>query len=277
MARLQLYKYTQKTAVPAAQVADIPNVFWLWKKGKPIKYPSTIYVTVSAKKQPRPQNLLVKNTKSTNSNEDRGTESGDRENSSEDEDLLQGDKPEVPAIPEHVKKPWWQKTPEAPFHVPNMIASRLTAGKNGHYLAVVCVEPVMYTVKVFNVHTWQCIQTFIGHHSITHDISWLHDDSCILTASSDLTAKVWELQSPHMWEKPPGTPPTHTATPSVTLHHPVFVYCAVFKDSRTVITGAFDNNLRVWSIPDATLLQVVEGHSSHINSLAFVDGRMGPA
>lgn len=77
---------------------------------------------------------------------------------------------------------------------------------------------------------------FSGHNGAVMMAAFAEDNDRVVTASSDLTAKLWDVktgQSLQSWGQ-------HTGP----------LYClSVSGDGRTLVTGAQDNTLRVWSIP----------------------------
>lgn len=78
--------------------------------------------------------------------------------------------------------------------------------------------------------------SFNGHNGAVMMAAFAEDNDRVVTASSDLTAKLWDVktgQSIQSWSQ-------HTGP----------LYClSVSGDGRTLVTGAQDNTLRVWSIP----------------------------
>lgn len=143
--------------------------------------------------------------------------------------------------------------------------------------------------------------TLDGHHKVVQDVCWSVDDSCVLSASSDCTARLWVVHPPRPRTQP-GTADEATVTASSTktaakharvrrlenklLPHPCHVYCARFvphSDDDTVLqvaTGAYDGVIRFWDVssgrhkhgredPLAELLTELSVHAHHVNSLVF--------
>ncbi len=75
-----------------------------------------------------------------------------------------------------------------------------------------------------------------GHNGAVMMAAFAEDNDRVVTASSDLTAKLWDVRTGQVlqsWGQ-------HTGP----------LYClSVSGDGRTLVTGAQDNTLRVWSIP----------------------------
>ncbi|MFO1000047.1 MAG: WD40 repeat domain-containing protein [Planctomycetaceae bacterium] len=77
---------------------------------------------------------------------------------------------------------------------------------------------------------------FSGHNGAVMMAAFAEDNDRVVTASSDLTAKLWDVKTGQIlqsWGQ-------HTGP----------LYClSVSGDGRTLVTGAQDNTLRVWTIP----------------------------
>ena len=87
------------------------------------------------------------------------------------------------------------------------------------------------------------------------------DDLRAVTASSDDTARLWDLQSFSEVRQYKG----HTGP----------LYClALSADGRTLVTGAQDNTLRLWDVPQTRPLVWLAGHQGVATSVALsADGR----
>jgi WD40 repeat protein len=87
------------------------------------------------------------------------------------------------------------------------------------------------------------------------------DDLRAVTASSDDTARLWDLQSFSEVRQYKG----HTGP----------LYClALSADGRMLVTGAQDNTLRLWDVPQTRPLVWLAGHQGNSNSMALsADGR----
>jgi len=174
----------------------------------------------------------------------------------------------------------------------------------GTYLACAVGGRQYYNIRIFNVANGILTKTLKGHHEIVYDIVWSEHEflsekievgdvkssgsegpadsqdeasPLILTASADTTAKVWSFESESV---------------IATCHHPSYVYCARFcpgpdgskggtekeksiQSTSYVVTGCFDKNIRLWDVRresldadgSAQVLQIIAGHSSHVNAL----------
>lgn len=123
-----------------------------------------------------------------------------------------------------------------------------------------------FPLNVFEISSGKCVRSFSGHHDLIYDLCWSADETYLLSASSDGTAKVWYLNAKKNQEP-------------LTLQHTSFVYAAQFRPHSVppiVATGAYDGIVRVWVLEDMRArdskdLEVIElvGHTQTVNALAF--------
>jgi WD40 repeat protein len=150
-----------------------------------------------------------------------------------------------------------------------------------------------------------------GHNGLVHCLSWAPDDSALVSASGDFTAKVWHLPAPlsapglvHRGSAAaaaaaasdgggaargssggdkPRAPAEHAvlapAARCVTLQHAAFVYCAAFcplpgLGGAVAATGGYDGVLRLWDAGSGLLLHATQVRCS---ARASVEERAGLA
>jgi WD40 repeat protein len=99
-----------------------------------------------------------------------------------------------------------------------------------------------------------------------YDLSWAPDGSCLTTASSDSTAKLWDVAG--------ATAGPHADNrASAVFQHACFVYAAQFHPTatapRVVATGAYDHIVRLWSCDTGLVLTEVAVHDACVNTLCF--------
>jgi WD40 repeat protein len=105
---------------------------------------------------------------------------------------------------------------------------------------------------MINLRSYHLI--LLGHHHTIYDLTWSSDDKLLLSASSDGTAKVWDIKQ----------------NVSKTLQHASFVYCAAFHPvDRMIVTGAYDSIIRFWDQDAGSVLFQITGHESHVNTMCF--------
>jgi len=91
------------------------------------------------------------------------------------------------------------------------------------------------------------------------------DGERAITASSDETARLWDLQS---------RTEVRQYTRQYTGHTGPLFCLALSADGRTLVTGAQDNTLRVWDVPQTKPIFWLAGHDGAASGLALsTDGR----
>ncbi|KAB1275462.1 Jouberin [Camelus dromedarius] len=166
----------------------------------------------------------------------------------------------------------WKRLPGQACRIPNKHLFSLNAGErgcfclafshNGRILAAACASRDGYPIILYEIPSGRFMRELCGHLNIIYDLCWSKDDRCILTASSDGTARIWKNEI------------NNTNTFRV-LPHPSFVYTAKFHPAvkELVVTGCYDSVIRIWKVDmredPAILIRQFDTHKSFINSLCF--------
>eukprot|EP01137_Pigoraptor_chileana_P003156 Opistho-2@42951 len=171
----------------------------------------------------------------------------------------------------------WRRLPGQICRAPNRGLARLETARKGCFairysndgrlIAAACADDHDFPIRVFDAATGRPIIAFNGHRDLVYDLCWSPNDSHLLSASSDGTARVWDVAS---------LAPAAKAT----LPHPCYVYSAQFvpagEGSAAVVaiaTGGYDGAVRVWryggSGGASALMREMHGHASHVNSLVL--------
>ena len=177
---------------------------------------------------------------------------------------------------------------------------------DGRMIACACGDLILFHIKIFDCVTGKCLHVFSGtlvldtnspegHHDLVYDLTWAVDDTEILTASSDGTAKVWSctgiapenlefsptmssvrIDSAQAGQTIPASPVVRkkkkgTKSESrLVMQHTCFVYSARFHPSLPFIaTASFDQNIRLWSAENGEMVTSLPGHKSTVNCLLF--------
>ncbi|XP_022089435.1 jouberin-like isoform X2 [Acanthaster planci] len=239
------------------------DVYQWWQNISRQPYPSTLYVTVKAVKTPDKVEPAVRSLYATQ--EEQGRMSFSDLKKSINWGTKQAMGKEKPLTN-------WTRLPGQMCRIPNKLSLALAGDKkgcfvlkfspSGRFLACGCKDREGYPVLVYEIPSGRFKCQFPGHYSLIYDISWAANDNEILTASSDGTARIWNLETPD------------SAAEKV-FPHPAFVYTAKFhpQADHLVVSGGYDHVVRVWSKKNdsqtAELLQELDGHKGFVNCLCF--------
>lgn len=119
---------------------------------------------------------------------------------------------------------------------------------------------------MYDIHNGKLVAQFEGHLNLIYDLNWSADDSELISASSDTTAKIWNTN----FSKKKRAVVIDSYT---NLQHWSYVYCAAFhptmKNPRLVVTGSYDHKVRIWDRETTNLLMELNNHQSRVNSVIF--------
>jgi WD40 repeat protein len=105
------------------------------------------------------------------------------------------------------------------------------------------------------------VRTLEGHSSSVSGVAVTPDGKRAVSASSDKTLKVWDLESGQALRTLKG--------------HSGFVNgVAVTPDGKRAVSASSDKTLKVWDLESGQALRTLEGHSSSVNGVAVTpDGK----
>jgi WD40 repeat protein len=142
----------------------------------------------------------------------------------------------------------------------------LAFSPDGSFLAAAVAEKLMFTIKLYASRTGALVFTFAGHHDLIYDLSWSSDSRFLTSASSDNSAKVWEVINPKMLM------PVNPNCVS-NLQHTCYVYASQFHpcayEPSLILTGAYDGLIRIWDSLGGSLIAELSNHSTYVNAITF--------
>ncbi len=102
----------------------------------------------------------------------------------------------------------------------------------------------------------------VGHTSYVYSAVFSADGKLALTASSDKTARIYEVASGKELQVLSG--------------HTIYVNSAVFSaDGKLALTASGDNTARIYEVATGKVLQILKGHTSMVSSAVFsADGKL---
>ncbi|NWU89107.1 AHI1 protein, partial [Upupa epops] len=258
--RLQLYYPPPRTKSHSGVV----EVYDWWAKCPRNRYPSTLYVTVRGIKLP---DQVAPSFGSMTAVQQEHSNGVRRELQRE------GSKKSCEPFPEEKKEPLrWTRLPGQACRIPNKHLFTLRGGEMGCFcirfshdgktLAAACVGNNGYPIVLYDIPSGQFLREFYVHLNIVYDLCWSKDNQYLLTASSDGTARMWNV----------GMKVTSAER---VFPHPSFVYTAKYHPIAdwVVVTGCYDSMIRIWNANvkevHGQLLQELDGHKGFINTLCF--------
>ncbi|CAM4649213.1 unnamed protein product [Leuciscus chuanchicus] len=258
--RLQLY-------CPPPRAKKLPQtveVFQWWSKFPRNKYSSTLFVTVKGLKPPEHVDPSIRSMMALQ--QERGSTSYSELNTemtNKTSTQIQESKPQTMK---------WSRMSGQVCRIPNKPMQSFRGGQmgcftlrfshDGRALAAACADRDSFPIIIYDIPSGKVLASFNGHLSVVYDLCWSRDDKDLLTASSDGTVRMWNVERLQ-------------SLAHKTLPHPSFVYCAQFhpQAQSLVVTGGYDGVLRVWNVDiqdvNGQLLQEFDGHKTFINSLCF--------
>ncbi|XP_012063845.1 PREDICTED: jouberin-like [Atta cephalotes] len=251
--RLQLYKPRRSFKKYGRQKCE---VYTWWQSNNRDKYPSSLLVTVTSIPPPKLESVLYQKL-SINDLLD--------ESQNNLRDLSK-------CTSESIGLPKWARLAAQSCKIPNekMFETEVsekgcfyvTFSNDGKYLACVHSEEYYYPIVVYEVETGKIHVRFLGHKAFVYSLNWSSDDHCLLSASTDQTARIWDVRSQIV---------QHIEM----LPHPSYVYCAKYGPGNATIvaTGCYDRVVRIWvngrRSRKRELNQELEGHEGFVNSMVF--------
>ncbi|MEQ8788832.1 MAG: protein kinase [Pirellulaceae bacterium] len=129
----------------------------------------------------------------------------------------------------------------------------------------------------------EVVRVFEGHTGAVHDAVFSPDESQVLTASADKSARIWNAATGELLGVLPGADagkaaaaPAGAAEPEAvaeTKGHEWAVLCAVFSaDGKRVLTGSADDTAKIWNVEDVAKPVVeytLRGHTASVTSVTF--------
>uniref|UniRef100_A0A6Q2Y2A3 SH3 domain-containing protein n=1 Tax=Esox lucius TaxID=8010 RepID=A0A6Q2Y2A3_ESOLU len=241
----------------------IEVVDW-WRRYPRSRYASTLYVTVKGLKLPDHVDPSIRSMMALQ--QERGSTSFSELQSETTRRTVTQSQDSRPELLR------WSRMPGQVCRIPNKPFLSFRGGQMGCFtvrfshqgrrLATACADRDAFPVVVYEIPSGKVLAAFNGHLSIVYDLCWSRDDRSLLSASSDGTVRMWDVQRLQ-------------AIARKVLPHPSFVYCAQFHPAAQglVVSGGYDCLVRVWTVDvkdvNGLLLQEFEGHKSFINTLCF--------
>ncbi len=112
------------------------------------------------------------------------------------------------------------------------------------------------TLKLWDLETGNCLQTFTGHAGWVMGVAISSDGSFLVSGSIDQTVKIWQTQ-------------TGECLRTLTGHADWIYAIALSPNDQWVASGGNDRTLRLWNSHSGECRHQLHGHQKRITDLAF--------
>jgi WD40 repeat protein len=116
------------------------------------------------------------------------------------------------------------------------------------------------TIKIWNLQG-KLLQSIDAHNLAITDLQFTPDGQTLVSASWDNTIKLWNVQT--LEEIKPT--PLHT----LSGHQDGVTDLLISKDGKLLVSASADRTIKLWQTKDGSLIKILQGHVSQINSIAF--------
>jgi len=135
-------------------------------------------------------------------------------------------------------------------------------------------------VNIWQVHTGRMLHTLEGHTHGVNGVCWTRDSAYVASVSDDRSVRLWDAESVRIKSKCVCVLLSHTAGKGhlvrTFLGHTSYVMCvACHPLSTLLISGGFDETIRMWDIQRGTCHREIAAHSEAVTCVDFcMDGTM---
>lgn len=113
-------------------------------------------------------------------------------------------------------------------------------------------------IRLWDMETWKCMQTFLGHTGIVSSVSFSKDGTRIISGSYDNTVRLWDTKTGKCLNKLEG-------------HNNYVNSVCLSSNGLYALSGSNDVTLRLWNAKSGECLNVLEGHIGYVNSVYIGD------
>ena len=103
---------------------------------------------------------------------------------------------------------------------------------------------------------WPELRTLTGHTKNVYSAVFSPDGTQIVTASGDLTAKIWDVA-------------TGSLVRTLTRHNNEVHSAAFSADGTQIVTASYDKTAKIWNTETGNCLRTLTGHNDWVRSAAF--------
>jgi len=114
------------------------------------------------------------------------------------------------------------------------------------------------SVRLWNLKTGACFGKFLGHTKDVLSVAFSPDNRHVLSGGRDAKLKIWNVKGECVYTLDRDA---HTDWVSCVRFSPV-------PASPLIVSGGWDNVVKVWSLAEFRCHYTLRGHTGHVNSVA---------
>ena len=112
------------------------------------------------------------------------------------------------------------------------------------------------TVRLWDISTGQCLNTFQGHTRVVFSVAFSPDNCVIASGSDDRTVRLWNSTTGQCLKTFEG-------------HASRVLSVAFSPDGTKIASSSSDQTVKLWDIATGECLQTLQGHLKSVQSIAF--------
>jgi WD40 repeat protein len=111
-------------------------------------------------------------------------------------------------------------------------------------------------IKIWNVATGQCLQTFKSHARYVESVEFSPDGQQLASGSYDETTKIWNMATGQCLRTLEG-------------HTDVIASVAFSPDGQQIASGSHDSTIKIWNVATGQCLRTLKCYAVTVRSVAF--------
>lgn len=125
-------------------------------------------------------------------------------------------------------------------------------------------------VKLWDCENGKFKKSITGHKFGLSDVCWSTDSRYLCTASDDRTLKIWDIDSVSDAESVSidfAYSPQGASVKTLKGHEDDVFCCAFNPQSARVVSGSFDETVRIWDVKTGKCLETLAAHSAPVTAV----------